>query len=275
MRGSCMNIVLVALLASMSCQTLAQTSQTRSQSDSYAVLQRLGLLERPPAPPASNASATLAPAVQQADHAPALSRPLEPVLESASAAPVSEAASAAELPSALSRAYDMLRAKGLLPGIAGAPPIRSTPNRTGANVQRVVVDKSDRKLYLLRDGKVYRQYAISLGGMPRGAKQRAGDLKTPEGNYTLDWRNPKSRFYKSIHISYPNEQDRLQAARLGVDPGGDIMLHGEHYLPALKRVFRRARNNRDWTEGCIALNNEYIDEIWHEVADGTPIEIRP
>ena len=275
MRGSCVSIVLVAFLASMSCQVLAQTSQTRSQSDPYAVLQRLGLLDRPPSPPASSASTAPAPVIEQTPHASAVSRPLEPVLESARAAPVSEAASAAELPSALSRAYDMLRAKGLLPGIAGAPPIRSPATRAGATVQRVVVDKSDRKLYLLRDGKVYRQYAISLGGMPRGAKQRAGDLKTPEGNYTLDWRNPKSRFYKSIHISYPNEQDRLQAAQLGVDPGGDIMLHGEHYLPALKRVFRRARNNRDWTEGCIALNNEYIDEIWHEVADGTPIEIRP
>ncbi len=275
LRGSCVSIVLVALMASVSFQALAQTSTTPSPSEPYAVLQRLGLLDRPPAPPASSPSTAVAPGVAQAANAPLVSRPLEPVLESARAAPVSEAASAAELPSALSRAYDMLRAKGLLPGIPGAPPIRSTTAHKGATLQSVLVDKSDRKLYLLRDGKIYRQYAISLGAMPRGAKQRVGDLKTPEGNYTLDWRNPNSRFYKSIHISYPNEQDRLQAAQKGVDPGGDIMIHGEHYLPALKRVFRRARNNRDWTEGCIALNNEYIDEIWREVADGTPIEIRP
>ena len=275
MRGCCVSIVLVASMASVSFGAQAQTSPAGSPSDPYVVLQRLGLLERPPAQPASSPSTTPAPGIAQAAKTPALSRSREPVLESARAAPVSEAASAAELPSALSRAYDMLRAKGLLPGIAGAPPIRSTAARTGATVRSVLVDKSDRKLYLLRDGKVYRQYAISLGGMPRGAKQRAGDLKTPEGNYTLDWRNPNSRFYKSIHISYPNEQDRLRAAQRGVDPGGDIMVHGEHDLPALKRVLRRARNNRDWTEGCIALNNEYIDEIWHEVADGTPIEIRP
>ena len=139
----------------------------------------------------------------------------------------------------------------------------------------MIVDKSDRKLYLMRSGKVYREYAVSLGGNPKGAKQRAGDLKTPEGTYVLDWRNPRSRFYKSIHISYPNAEDRLRAERLGVDPGGDIMLHGEHYNPALQRTLRRAKLRRDWTEGCIALNNEHIDEIWREVSDGTPIDIRP
>jgi murein L,D-transpeptidase YafK len=177
--------------------------------------------------------------------------------------------------SAVSRAYALLRAKGLLPG--GTPGGRQhaavRSYRPGA--ERVIVDKSERMLYLFKAGKAYKEYRISLGGFPKGPKLKRGDLRTPEGVYTLDWRNPRSRYYKSIHISYPNDQDRIRAEQLGVDPGGDIMLHGEHYLPALKRTIRRAQSQKDWTEGCIALNNEFMDEIWQEVADGTPIEIRP
>ena len=182
---------------------------------------------------------------------------------------------AAEPTGPLANAYAMLRAKGLLPGGPVKHVERARPVRRMAGAERVVVDKSARKLYLYRNGHPYREYRVSLGAMPVGPKQRAGDLRTPEGSYTLDWRNPHSRYYKAIHISYPNEQDRQRAARLGVDPGGDIMIHGEHYLPSLQRTLRRARTPKDWTEGCIALNNEYIDELWKEVADGTPIEIRP
>jgi len=93
------------------------------------------------------------------------------------------------------------------------------------------------------------------------------------GVYTLDWRNPKSRFYKAMHISYPSPSDRERAQEKGVDPGGMVMIHGEHYEPAMRRVLRR--NPKDWTEGCIALNNEHIDELWHTVPVGTPIEIKP
>ncbi|MCP5319530.1 MAG: L,D-transpeptidase family protein [Pseudomonadales bacterium] len=167
-----------------------------------------------------------------------------------------------------SRAYDVLRRLGLLPSDAPAPKavVRTTD-------VRVVVEKSKRRLYVLRNGKPFLEYPVMLGGVPVGPKLQAGDLRTPEGVYTLDWRNPKSRFHKSMHISYPGPLDRQRAEERGVDPGGMIMLHGEHDEPALRRILRRSA--RDWTEGCIALNNEDMDEIWRTVPDGTPIEIRP
>ena len=256
----------------------AHAAPTASTARSYEVLQRMGLLDKAAAPAAAPQDTSQLRSEQirsePQNRGASVHQPALPLVKPA---PVSEAANAAEPPpTALARAYNLLRLKGLLPGIPGAPAIHSTaPRRGGSVVERVVVDKSDRKLYLMRGGKVYREYAVSLGGNPTGPKQRAGDEKTPEGSYTLDWRNPNSRFYKSIHISYPNAEDRVRAERLGVDPGGDIMLHGEHYNPALKRTLRRAKLRRDWTEGCIALNNEHIDEIWREVSDGTPIDIRP
>ena len=245
--------------------------------DSYEILQRLGLLQPALAPGPAAAPRTLHNERVIIRPQAAAQAPARPSLELVKPAPVSEAASAAEPPpSALERAYNLLRLKGLLPGVPGAMPVHAPTTRKSHNgAERVVVDKSERKLYLLRGGKAYREYAVSLGGVPKGPKQRAGDLKTPEGSYTLDWRNPRSRFYKSIHISYPSAEDRMRAERQGVDPGGDIMLHGEHYNPAMKRTLRRARERKDWTEGCIALHNEHIDEIWREVADGTPIDIRP
>ena len=139
-------------------------------------------------------------------------------------------------------------------------------------VDRVVVVKSTRTLTLMAKGKALRGYKVALGGEPVGPKQQQGDHKTPEGAYVLDRRNPKSRFYKSIHISYPNEQDRKKAAKLGVDPGGDIMVHG---LPNGFGWLGATHRDKDWTDGCIAVTDEEIDEIWQLVRDGTPIEIRP
>lgn len=270
---------MAALLMLPALPTGAEPAASTRQS--YEVLHRLGLLHRaePQTPPAAEVAA---PALrsERVDALPPASAGTavpRPSLALVKPAPVSEAASAAEPPpSALARAYNLLRLKGLLPAVPGSAQVVHSPAaRHGHGAERVVVDKSERKLFLLRGGKAYREYAISLGGDPNGPKQRAGDEKTPEGTYILDWRNPRSRFYKSIHISYPNAEDRMRAERLGVDPGGDIMLHGEHYNPALQRTLRRARLRKDWTEGCIALNNEHIDEIWREVPDGTPIDIRP
>ncbi len=139
-------------------------------------------------------------------------------------------------------------------------------------VDSVVVVKSTRTLNLMAKGKVLRSYKVALGSEPVGPKQQQGDHKTPEGLYVLDRRNPKSRFYKSIHISYPNEQDRKKAVKLGVDPGGDIMVHG---LPNGFGWLGATHRDRDWTDGCIAVTDKEIDEIWHLVRDGTPIEIRP
>jgi len=137
---------------------------------------------------------------------------------------------------------------------------------------RVLIVKGERQLYLLRRGMIYRAYPIDLGRDPDGPKIREGDGRTPEGEYVLDWRNPTSRFYRSIHISYPNWRDAARARELGVDPGGLIMIHG---LPGHLPVTSRDDLPRDWTEGCIAVNNRAMDEIWAAVEDGTPIEILP
>lgn len=139
---------------------------------------------------------------------------------------------------------------------------------------QVVVRKAQRVLQLLEGGRVFREYRINLGDSPVGHKMQEGDERTPEGDYILDWRNPQSRFYKSIHVSYPNAQDRLVARALGVDPGGMIMIHGRpNWLkpgPLMKDY-----DELDWTDGCIAVTNTAMADIWARVRDGTPITILP
>jgi murein L,D-transpeptidase YafK len=137
---------------------------------------------------------------------------------------------------------------------------------------RVIVFKKERKLILFGAGQPLKEYKIALGTEPVGAKLREGDHRTPEGNYVLDRRNPKSKFYRSIHISYPDANDRKRAARSGVSPGGDIFLHG---LPNGLGWIGASHRAKDWTDGCIAVTNKEMDEIWNAVADGTAIEIRP
>jgi murein L,D-transpeptidase YafK len=140
------------------------------------------------------------------------------------------------------------------------------------HADRVVVIKKDRTLQLLFQGKILKTYKIALGGEPIGPKSQQGDHKTPEGVYVLDSRNAHSRFYKSIHISYPNDQQRDSARRRGVSPGGDVFIHG---LPNGFGLVGAEHRLRDWTDGCIAVTDQEIDEIWAGVANGTPIEIRP
>jgi murein L,D-transpeptidase YafK len=141
-----------------------------------------------------------------------------------------------------------------------------------ARADYVVVDKSDRKLYLYRLGRVLREFDVSLGQMPNGPKQREGDFRTPEGKYFLDGRNVNSDFFLSIHVSYPNEADRARAAAHGVDPGGQIMIHG---LPNEPRYDMRHYQDTDWTDGCIAVSNSDMVDIWLMTRESTPIEIRP
>ena len=148
----------------------------------------------------------------------------------------------------------------------------AAPLNPPAKVDRVVVLKKDRTLQLLKDGKVVKSYKVALGGSPEGPKRQQGDHKTPEGAYLLDWRNSHSQFYKALHISYPNASDREQARKRGVSPGGDVFLHG---LPKAYAWVGANHRLHDWTDGCVAVTNEEIDEIWGLVADGTPIEIRP
>ncbi len=137
---------------------------------------------------------------------------------------------------------------------------------------RVLVVKGERRLYLYQGEELLRSYKIALGKNPLGHKQRRGDNRTPEGRYTLDRRIVDSKFYRAMHISYPNEHDAQRAAARGVHPGGNIMIHGvpNRYSDG-KDFFVR----HDWTEGCIAVTNEDMFEIWQLVAENTPIEIRP
>lgn len=136
----------------------------------------------------------------------------------------------------------------------------------------VLVNKSERKLYLLQKGMPFKEYVVSLGPQPEGHKLREGDEHTPEGRYILDFKKENSDFYKSIHISYPNQFDQEQARGAGVSPGGSIMIHG---LPGTMAFPASVIQTFDWTDGCIAVTNEEMDEIWNAVDIGTPIEILP
>lgn len=140
------------------------------------------------------------------------------------------------------------------------------------HADRVVVYKARRQLLLMDHGHVVKRFHISLGERPVGAKVRSGDMRTPVGRYRLNWKNPDSRFYLSIHISYPNRYDRRRARRLDVRPGGDIMIHG---LPNHPRRPRDYYLHHDWTHGCIAVSDTAMQWIWMAVRDGTPIDIRP
>ncbi len=159
--------------------------------------------------------------------------------------------------------------------VVGLPSVRTAAQSappTSLRADRVVVMKKERALELLSQGKVIRTYKVALGGDPVGPKSRQGDHKTPEGVYVLDFRNAHSQFYKAIHISYPNERDRALARAKGVSPGGDVFVHG---LPNGYGWLGASHRLKDWTDGCIGVTNEEIDEIWKAVPDGTQIEIRP
>jgi murein L,D-transpeptidase YafK len=140
------------------------------------------------------------------------------------------------------------------------------------SIDRILIEKSARRLMLISQGEVLKTYKIALGGNPIGPKERQGDNKTPEGTYVIDARNRDSRFHLSLHISYPNEKDTNRAKELGVSPGGDIMIHG------IKNGFSwvgDAHAGLDWTKGCIAVTNEEIEEIARLAPNGTIVEIRP
>ena len=143
---------------------------------------------------------------------------------------------------------------------------------TPLHTDRVVVLKSERTLQLVNHERLIKAYKVALGGDPIGPKTRQGDHKTPEGSYVLDFRNAHSKFYKAIHISYPSARDRAAAREQGASPGGDVFLHG---LPNGFGYLGAAHRLKDWTDGCIAVTNAEIDEIWGAVPDGTPIEIQP
>jgi murein L,D-transpeptidase YafK len=141
-----------------------------------------------------------------------------------------------------------------------------------AKADLVLVKKSERKLFLVREGHPFREFRIALGPRPWGHKQMVGDDRTPEGRYWLEAKRSQSRFYKAISISYPNQQDIRRARELGVNPGGNIMIHG---FPNENREPEEEAQMYNWTSGCIAVTNAEMDEIWASVDPGTPIEISP
>lgn len=137
---------------------------------------------------------------------------------------------------------------------------------------KVLVVKSESKLYLIRNGKVISAFKAAFGANPKGHKLKEGDEKTPEGQYILDYKKSDSAFYKAIHISYPNQEDKKRAKKDGVNPGGLIMIHGQKNGFGW---FAWITQNFNWTDGCIAVSNSAMDDIWEAVSIGTPIEIRP
>jgi murein L,D-transpeptidase YafK len=137
---------------------------------------------------------------------------------------------------------------------------------------RILIEKSARTMKLMRGNEILKSYKVALGTPPMGAKERQGDHRTPEGNYVVDGKNPHSQFYRALHISYPNSADRKHAERLGASPGGDVEIHGLGKSYGWIGAGHRAK---DWTDGCVAVTNEEIDEIFPLIAVGTRIEIRP
>ncbi|WP_144208981.1 L,D-transpeptidase family protein [Shewanella donghaensis] len=148
----------------------------------------------------------------------------------------------------------------------------STAQLSKSKVDLVVVNKSESKMSIYYQGKVLKTYQIAMGDAPKGHKLKEGDQRTPQGRYILDYKKSDSAFYKSIHISYPNEEDKLRANALGVSPGGMIMIHGEN--PNSPLTPRQAQQY-NWTNGCIAVTNKEMDELWRVIEEGTPIEIWP
>lgn len=150
--------------------------------------------------------------------------------------------------------------------------LSSIASATLPKADKVVVIKSKRLMMLLKDGEIIKSYKISLGKNPVGHKLQAGDQKTPEGAYVLNSRKQNSKYHLAINISYPNESDIQNAQKLGVSPGNSIAIHG---LPKDFEDVDKFQRRLDWTDGCIAVTNAEIEEIWQLVPDGTPIEIKP
>jgi murein L,D-transpeptidase YafK len=137
---------------------------------------------------------------------------------------------------------------------------------------KVLIEKTERKLHLFRNGIALKTFDIALGLQPVGDKNEEGDFRTPEGKYTLDAKNPNSKYFLSIRVSYPNEQDRQEAQQRGVSPGGAIMIHGQPNVPNWSEAYYQTQ---DWTNGCIAVSNSDMLDIWSMTDENTPIELLP
>lgn len=165
--------------------------------------------------------------------------------------------------------------RDLLLVLSAAAPLRATPLEPKEPLRpadRVIIEKAKRTLLLERSGRVIRRYSVALGGEPVGPKRQRGDHRTPEGAYTIDSKLKNSQYHRALHISYPNTEDRKRAREAGRDPGDAIMIHG---LPKGQGWIGALHRTTDWTDGCIAVTNEEIDDIWNLVPVGTPVTILP
>lgn len=150
------------------------------------------------------------------------------------------------------------------------PGCGSIPAGRLPEADKILVVKSAHTLTLMRGDQILRTYKVALGRNPVGPKLRKGDHKTPEGEYAIDGRKEHSRFYRALHISYPNAEDRERAQAGGYDPGGDVEIHGiENGLGWIGSLHRRV----DWTDGCVAVTDSEMDEIWNFVKVGTKVEV--
>lgn len=180
-------------------------------------------------------------------------------------------------PAATALAFSSVSAPdgGRAASAGGAGPMLPGPDGSGSSFEladRIVIEKGARRLYLLRGEDVIVEYPVKLGLNPYGHKQREGDFRTPEGTYHLSRRNPNSEFFLSVEVSYPNPSDRARAREAGVRPGGLIMIHGQPNVPRKKPDYYASN---DWTDGCIAVSNSDMVDIWQRTRLGIPIEIRP
>jgi murein L,D-transpeptidase YafK len=146
----------------------------------------------------------------------------------------------------------------------------STPPAKKADL--IIIEKSARTMKLMQGNNALKTYKVALSHTPSGAKEREGDHKVPEGRYVIDFKNPHSHFHLALHVSYPSVADQERARKLRVEPGGNIEIHGlGNNLGWVGSLQRQV----DWTDGCIAVTNSEIEEIWPLVHVGTPLEIRP
>ena len=184
----------------------------------------------------------------------------------------SAAASVTTTPAPAPAVASALAANAAIPFGSAGSSAADVPHSDYAAADRIVVKKSERRLYLLRANQAVAEYPIRLGLNPSGHKLREGDFRTPEGTYELVRRNPRSDFFMSLEVSYPNDADRVRAKQLGVKPGGLIMIHG---MPNVLRKSPEYYANYDWTNGCIAVSNSDMVDIWLRTGLGTTVEIRP
>jgi murein L,D-transpeptidase YafK len=161
----------------------------------------------------------------------------------------------------------------MVPNVAYAAPAPQRKARSGfESADKVLIRKGERRLYLLRQDRVIAEYPVRLGLNPNGHKRYEGDFRTPEGVYRLVRRNPRSEFFLSIQVSYPNREDAAVAKEGGRQPGGLIMIHGQPNVPRKPADYY---TSSDWTDGCIALSNSDMVDVWLRTGVGIPIEIRP